>query len=45
MEVVKYSVQKKIKKNTGNIEGEGPTESVTITGTHPNPPNPMKHKL
>ena len=31
--------------NTGNIEGEGPVESVFVTGTHPHPPSRMKHKL
>ena len=30
---------------TGIFEGDGPIESVSITGTHPHLPIPMKHNL
>ena len=35
----------RVKKKNRNIEGEGPIEFVSITGTHMHPPKPMKHKL
>ena len=39
----KHRVQRREK--TGNDEGEGPVQSVSIAGTHLNLRNPMKHKL
>ena len=39
------SVGCNVRAKTLNLERQGPVQSVSITGTHPHPLNPMEHKL